>query len=682
MIPKTNRLLLLIVFLFSLMCSQIQAGEISPPFDIDVIVKPPTDNSGLFNAMIGLGKNATTSNALHSIKIKLEPENLGLGNSYKFISCKIRDKDGDSVWTKGTVPGNSDAIGWDVTLVDANSKANIYGKFSKPGTGPGTPLNYDIKVAIVDIEIPSVPENKEVPGPYGGPYGLTMVKGQGAIKCKVVTANLPSSSTAVVVSGSPFRYSKTASGPPKSSIELPLTDSDFYIWPGTTSGVGTIEAKLKVGAGVLGLVQDKVSAVNNLSKIQTLTATEAKIGLAASATVLTSNSLTVTGLSSDRLYVSNRRTPLKHWFALDITFDPIQPPPVWSKVLFKVDGIGSTSGSGDFGASVSTLAGQPRIGIEAGVFYTVDVGIDSNGNGALENIEITHSLRVSVLNFTGSYVSAKRTSTPTENLYPIKEGEHFEVGGTFHFELKGGNTGSPSLVKYQLWDFDGPNDLIVKGSGISFSHTFSSGIEEGNVYIKFYGDRDEDDKFDEPFIGLTEYGMTSESFWVQKRKDYDIKVDISSKISPAVSSAIIQSRLDGAADLLGKKDSANDYRAVVNFNAVSVTRFTATPAGGARPEPVINDRIELDKHFNAPADIVFVDQLFSRRAVTAGNDWHRIIIEWENHAKLMEKAIAHEMGHGVGLEHLGHLKSHIMYKSATTGVALELTKSDAEAYDQ
>jgi len=275
-------------------------------------------------------------------------------------------------------------------------------------------------------------------------------------------------------------------------------------------------------------------------------------------------------------------------------------------------------------------------------------------------------------------ILAKRTAGgPVENAYPIKSGEHFDISSTFNFELTGlFNTPSHG---WDLWadDATGTYTALAQGTGAQFSYTFQNvGATPGNIYVRFYGDANNNGAWD-----YGELRKDSNVFWVQTRKVYDINVDVSSAL-PAGVEADVPARLSGAADLLLKKDSADDYRSAVTFNMKTVNRFTATGASGARPDPVPDETAQRLKHYNAAADIVFVQDLENAAGITGNKDWHQIIIDWDDLGPDgLEVLIAHEMGHGVGLSHSGTAAPWVMWPGPATGVENQVSAAEADAYD-
>ena len=148
----------------------------------------------------------------------------------------------------------------------------------------------------------------------------------------------------------------------------------------------------------------------------------------------TSNSLAVTEIMNDMLYIAKRFgvPSAQSWVVLNIGFSVGTTPPPAGQILYAVDGAGATNASGSFVGPPPLL-----VGLDIGIVYSVSVSIDDNTDGVLDPAEKTETLLVRVIDFDSSVVQAKRTSAPTESLYPIKAAEHFDVGGTFHFALAG-----------------------------------------------------------------------------------------------------------------------------------------------------------------------------------------------------------------------------------------------------
>lgn len=215
--------------------------------------------------------------------------------------------------------------------------------------------------------------------------------------------------------------------------------------------------------------------------------------------------------------------------------------------------------------------------------------------------------------------------------------------------------------------------------GSEFSYTFAVGETTlGNNYALFYQDEDGNGQ-----RNSGETYRTSPTFRVQQPYEYPIRVDVSDAI-PGAASLPIQDRLTAAQNLLLKKDSANDWRAAVKFTAISVTSFTATDVNGDYPDPVPDDDAQRRKHTGrASSDIVFVQQLEGGLAgMTYNDNWGDIIIDWDSGSEAQIAAvIAHEIGHGVGLDHDGHAPPLIMHEGVLVETDNELNQVDADTYD-
>ena len=166
-----------------------------------------------------------------------------------------------------------------------------------------------------------------------------------------------------------------------------------------------------------------------------------------------------------------------------------------------------------------------------GITTVTCTATDSSGNTA------TCSFTVTVIAL-GNVVEARRTSAPAENFFPIKNGEHFEVGGTFEFQLVGGSTVPTSLIKWEIWDLDGIDDKVANGPGSQFSYTWASGVAEGDAYVRFYCDISGDNQHN-----FFENFQDSEEFWVQQIKVYNLSVRYSTLLT--ITAAEVQNVFSG-----------------------------------------------------------------------------------------------------------------------------------------
>jgi len=189
----------------------------------------------------------------------------------------------------------------------------------------------------------------------------------------------------------------------------------------------------------------------------------------------------------------------------------------------------------------------------------------------------TVSLNLVVVDLELLTIEAKRTSTPPEDSYPVKGDEHVEVGGTFQYELML-NTGTvtwpaPEKLNAEIWAHSllGPQ-IIATGSGSTISYTFQSGLfvhDPGDCYTRFY--------CDENTSGNSKGGwnndpkVDSEEYVVKKMKEHALTFAHSSAVSPTIpggpdyAAACLK-----AQSLIIKKDSADDWRAIAEFDVSSI----------------------------------------------------------------------------------------------------------------
>lgn len=284
---------------------------------------------------------------------------------------------------------------------------------------------------------------------------------------------------------------------------------------------------------------------------------------------------------------------------------------------------------------------------------------------------------IGIYDVTTRKIKSNRTSVPVESQFEINPGEHYEIGSAFRFELvEGASVPIPDCLKYSLEDTDGLNDVLKSERKVHIcDYTFSaSGADEGDVYIYWYNDFDGDNGHDS--FWPSEPVKESPEFWVMNKKNYSIKVETSDLIATGSLAGIF----DDASKLLIKKDSQNDYRACVELSIASQAQFTSGPT---RPDPILwNDRSQARLHYDV-TDIVFLNDIIGAGGVCWDADWSKIIIGWNSGGNdWRARALAHEFGHGVGLDHAGHSSPQIMHAGYLTSPDVELSKSDAPAYDK
>ena len=363
----------------------------------------------------------------------------------------------------------------------------------------------------------------------------------------------------------------------------------------------------------------------------------------------TGNQITVTGISNEVLYICDLDGPLSRpkRISLSVTVEPDLPRELLSRVVYKIDGAGANPSAGTFNTTPEITLSR---GIYArGVYYTVSAGIDCNKSGALDGTERTLSGRVTTIDFGNSHIKGNRTSAPTESLFPVKDTEHFEVGGTFHFELTGNSVGSNSLIRYIVEDLDGLNETLTSGSGISFDH-FWSYDDRGDVRIRFYGDRNENSKFD----WFSEYDI-SRYIWVQKLNKRTLKIKVSSHVSPLIYYAYspemmevvrfvnvpnVQVNLDMNSSRALKKDSEDDWRSCIKLIANPNNYMSFVPGTGQMDPVRYTD--ELSEHIvDSDADLTILEDMPPRGATKPG--YNEIVINWDKCQN--NPTVVHELIH-------------------------------------
>ena len=287
-------------------------------------------------------------------------------------------------------------------------------------------------------------------------------------------------------------------------------------------------------------------------------------------------------------------------------------------------------------------------------------------------------------------ILAKR-SQPTaiaEQLFPINQDEHFDLPSTFYYTLTPGISGS---VSWQIFSKEGSGRTeLAHGSGTAFSYKFSP-EEVGRVSIEF--------KVNPSIPNMDCPGDQVESFTfvVKPVRVYNFNIEVSSKIAPLPLTAAfkdqVRSRLVGAQNLLLSKDAADDYRAAVEFRALTITGVTATGHQGNFPDPV-NGAIDPDSHiiitgaeynrlWDRASDLVFVDDLRNNdlpnmtRGITDPNSPGDMIVDWGS----ADDTIAHEIGHRINLPHAEDTEHLRIMHPHDVGRNL-LTLPESEEYDK
>lgn len=355
---------------------------------------------------------------------------------------------------------------------------------------------------------------------------------------------------------------------------------------------------------------------------------------------VTSNSQNSSGMGNDEIYVSPGNI-----VRLSVSSLATLPSEI-NDVVFSV-------GATQLGNLSSTLTFAPSSAFSTHVY----AGIDLNLNGQLDPGEQTHTINVFVVDFTASKFSAQRVSVPAElTHYEIMENEHFEVGGNFDFEITDSlKAGDPSLIRYELLDQDGVNQVLKEGAGLSFTYTFKTGVDEGDVFVRVYADANDNEVFD-----AGELYRDSNLFWVMQKKKYEFNLWFSSAIPGGSPTAAVAADLAYGTNILLTKDSADDARAIVELKLTNSSfMFPAggTVGGNPTPDPIaINEDVQaLFKA--APGNTIIVVSDDTRTNAVRGQaegitswQWWLDEIVYNNSSHCAE-TLAHEVGHLVGAEH-------------------------------
>jgi len=289
------------------------------------------------------------------------------------------------------------------------------------------------------------------------------------------------------------------------------------------------------------------------------------------------------------------------------------------------------------------------------------------------------SAHIVVVDIAQFAVNANRVSAPTESSFPMKEGEHFEVGGTFDHELVMGSWPEPHGLRYEIWDLDLIDERVASGPGKKLDdYTWTSGTLEGDCRLKWFVDKDADQWSDSG-----EHFKNAPDFWVQQIKAFSFNVEYSNAIpgSNATIESTIRDAFSDAETRVLRKDTASDCRSCVSFTLNSLSEFNY---GADRPDPVNASEpwpyTNLNKHWDA-CTVTFVDTLYNAAGVTKAVGTMKIIIDY---TYASGDTVAHEVGHGAGItgdyQPPSHSGTNIMYYQLG-GAMNELYKDDSGEYD-
>lgn len=169
--------------------------------------------------------------------------------------------------------------------------------------------------------------------------------------------------------------------------------------------------------------------------------------------------------------------------------------------------------------------------------------------------------------------------THEPNFTEIKANEHFETGSEFRFRVQGALAAEPRL-HYMIWDGDSEEPLTTGPSG-QFDYAFPTGqVGRWNVY--FWSDTVENGKLD-----AEELEVTSQSFVVKNLPPANVIDMVYSSCLHGDPAAQAAAMLDAGSAALLRKDSEDDWRAIVKFVAGAADEFMvaacAVPAVGVQP---------------------------------------------------------------------------------------------------
>jgi len=281
----------------------------------------------------------------------------------------------------------------------------------------------------------------------------------------------------------------------------------------------------------------------------------------------------------------------------------------------------------------------------------------------MANCGNTVSLAVVVVDLAALTVNANRTSPPVESSFPILEGEHFEVGGTFRYDLALGPWPDPIAMRFEWWSLDWVNERLATGPGASFTQALQAGLAEGRAKVTFFSDLNGD------YANENEPQRDSDEFVVKQNMTRMVSFTRSTT-TLAFANANADNLLTAAGNLIRVKHCPIDYRASVVFqrsgNVGSWTPGPDSPPGG------IATPADWDAVMALSATNRIVDQLDYIPSIgyrpwlviwqaAATHDEMDQIITLDTH-RLSPSVFAHEYGHNVGLLHKHQTSLWLMFE--------------------
>lgn len=308
-----------------------------------------------------------------------------------------------------------------------------------------------------------------------------------------------------------------------------------------------------------------------------------------------------------------------------------------------------------------------------------------------------------LLNLEGTVFKSKRIAGDAKEnaYYTLKEGEHFEVGGDFGFEMSGNSSskiGFPSLLSWETWTDETFGDSRIDGgkggtpieNGMTISFLFQPN-DAREMYIKFYADANDNGQWDDD-----EIYKDSATFEVVQPKIWEFDLLLPSTRSDPATIATFTAALKFAEEIILRKDADDDWRAAVKvrFKANSTpmvytsgVNYLGVDGDNYQLEvaPTLTDHLDDFEAATPEGTIVYVQNLNAWNALgLTRRSNSTIFVEFMSEWSL-GTVIAHEIGHvgGMGNEDHASDRKYIFAESGgPLGSHNMLRESDVEYYDE